>query len=96
MIQGGIPKGLRIARTVRSHGAVEHRLHGGCADVQFNEDSSRVRSGQVAIPLAIVRHIVMNRLRLNTTRKARLKSGRMLAATMDQFCADRPDFMPIR
>lgn len=77
----------RIARAVRSHWEVENRLH-WCLDVQFNEDQSRVRSGYAANNLAIVRHIVMNLLRLNTTRKASIKSKRMLAATVDEFRAE--------
>ncbi|WP_407280864.1 ISAs1 family transposase [Aromatoleum evansii] len=77
----------RIARAVRSHWEVENRLH-WCLDVQFNEDQSRVRSGYAANNLAIVRHIVMNLLRLNTTRKASIKSKRMLAATLDEFRAE--------
>lgn len=76
----------RIARAVRSHWEVENRLH-WCLDVQFNEDQSRVRSGYAANNLAIVRHIVMNLLRLDTTRKASIKSKRMLAATVDAFRA---------
>ena len=66
---------------------IENRLH-WCLDVQFNEDQSRVRSGYAANNLAIVRHIVMNLLRLNTTRKASIKSKRMLAATIDEFRAE--------
>ena len=48
----------------------------------------RVRSGYAAKNLAIVRHIVMNLLRLNTTRKAIIKSKRLLAATIDEFWAE--------
>ena len=55
--------------------------------MQFNEDQSRVRSGYAANNLAIVRNIVMNLLRLNTTRKASIKSKRMLAASVDEFRA---------
>lgn len=77
----------RIARAVRSHWEIENRLH-WCLDVQFSEDQSRVRSGYAAHNLAIVRHIVMNLLRLNTTRKASIKSKRMLAATIDEFRAE--------
>lgn len=77
----------RIARAVRSHWEIENRLH-WCLDVQFNEDQSRVRSGYAANNLAIVRHIVINLLRLNTTRKASIKSKRMLAATIDKFRAE--------
>ena len=77
----------RIAKAVRSHWEVENRLH-WCLDVQFNEDQSRVRSGYAANNLAVVRHIVMNLLRLNTTRKASIKSKRMLAATIDEYRAE--------
>lgn len=77
----------QIARAVRSHWEVENRLH-WCLDVQFNEDQSRARNGHAANNLAIVRHIVMNLLRLNTSRKASIKSKRMLAASIDEFRAE--------
>lgn len=64
-----------------------HRLH-WCLDVQFNDDQSRARSGHAANNLAVVRHIVMNLLRLDTTRKASIKSKRMLAATVDHYRAE--------
>ena len=64
-----------------------HRLH-WCLDVQFNEDQSTVRTGFAANNLAIVRHIVMNLVRLNTSRKGSIKTKRMLAATSDQFRAE--------
>ena len=77
----------RIAQCVRSHWEVENRLH-WCLDVQLNDDQSHVRTGYAANNLAIVRHIVMNLLRLNTTRKGSIKSKRMLAAATDQFRAE--------
>lgn len=77
----------RIAQAVRSHWQIENRLH-WCLDVQFNEDQSRVRAGYAANNLAVVRHIVMNLLRLNTRRKGSIKTKRLLAATSDQFRAE--------
>lgn len=77
----------RIARAVRSHWEVENRLH-RCLDVQFGEDQSTVHTGFAANNLAIVRHIVMNLLRLNTSRKDSIKTKRMLAATSDTFRAE--------
>lgn len=77
----------RIAHAVRSHWEVENRLH-WCLDVQFNEDQSTVRTGIAANNFAIVRHIVMNLLRLNTSRKGSIKTKRMLAATSDKFRAE--------
>ena len=82
----------RIAHAVRSHWEVENRLH-WCLDVQFNEDQSTVRTGFAANNLAIVRHIVMNLLRLNTSRKGSIKTKRMLAATSDAFRAELLGFM---
>lgn len=69
-----------------------HRLH-WCLDVQFGEDQSTVRMGYAANNLAIVRHIVMNLLRLNTSRKGSIKTKRMLAATSDTLRAELLGFM---
>lgn len=77
----------RIAHAVRSHWEVENRLH-WCLDVQFNEDQSTLRTGFAANNLAIVRHIVINLLRLNKSRKGSIKTKRMLAATSDAFRAE--------
>lgn len=82
----------RIARAVKSHWEVENRLH-WCLDVQLNEDQSRVRTGFAANNLAIVRHIVMNLLRLNTTVKAGIKNKRLLASASDKFRAEVLGFM---
>lgn len=67
-----------VARAVKSHWEVENRLH-WCLDVQLNEDQSRARTGFAANNLAIVRHIVMNLLRLNSTVKAGIKNKRLHA-----------------
>ncbi|MDD2990694.1 MAG: ISAs1 family transposase [Zoogloea sp.] len=82
----------RIARAVKSHWEVENRLH-WCLDVQLNEDQSRVRTGFAANNLAIVRHIVMNLLRLNSTVKAGIKNKRLLASASDEFRAEVLGFM---
>lgn len=47
-----------------------------------------MRTGFAANNLAIVRHIVMNLLRLNTSDKGIIKTKRMLAATPDTFRAE--------
>jgi hypothetical protein len=85
---GSLPADARrIAQAVRSHWEVENRLH-RCLDVQFNEDQSTVRTGFAANNLAVVRHIVMNLLRRNSSRRGSIKTKRMLAATSDRFCAE--------
>lgn len=77
----------RIAHAVRSHWEIENRLH-WCLDVRFSEDQATVRTGFAANNLAIVRHIVMNLLRSDTSRKGSIKTRRMLAATSDRFRAE--------
>ena len=82
----------RLARAVRSHWEVENRLH-WCLDVQLGDDQSRTRSGFAANNLAIVRHIVMNLLRLNTTSKVGIKNKRLMASASDEFRAEVLGFM---
>jgi len=55
-----------------------------------------VRTGHAANSLAIVRHIVMNKLRLNTSHKGSMKTKRMLAATSDTFCTEKTRYHDIK
>jgi len=81
------PDAEKIAHAVRSHWEVENRLH-WCLDVQFGDDYARARTGHVAHNLALVRHIALNLIRLDTSRKASIKTKRLLAATSDEFRAE--------
>ena len=81
------PDAEKVAHAVRSHWEVENRLH-WCLDVQFGDDYARGRSGHVAHNLALVRHIALNLLRLNTARKTSIKTKRLLAATSDEYRAE--------
>ena len=83
----------KIAHAVRSHWEVENRLH-WCLDVQFADDYARARTGHVAHNLALVRHVVLNLIRLNTSRKASIKTKRLLAATSDEYRAELLGFEP--
>lgn len=65
---------------------MENRLH-WCLDVQFGDDYARARTGHVAHNLAMVRHIALNLIRLNTSVKTSIKIKRLLAATSDEFRA---------
>lgn len=87
------PDAKQIAHAVRSHWEVENRLH-WCLDVQLKDDQSRARSGYAAHNLAVVRHIVLNLLRLHAARKISIKSKRLLACSDDAFRAELLGFMP--
>jgi predicted transposase YbfD/YdcC len=87
------PDADKIAHAVRSHWEVENRLH-WCLDVQFNDDYARARTGHVAHNLALVRHIALNLIRLDSSRKTSIKTKRLLAATSDAFRAALLGFEP--
>lgn len=82
-----------IAQAVRSHWEVENRLH-WCLDVQFGDDYARARCGHVAHTLALVRHMALNLIRLDTSIKTSIKTKRLLAATSDEFRAQLLGFEP--
>jgi predicted transposase YbfD/YdcC len=76
----------------RLHWEIKNRLH-WCLGVQFGEAPSTMLKGYTANNLAIIRHIAMNLLRLNTSRKGSVKTKRMPAATYDTFRAELLFFM---
>ena len=49
-------------------------------------------TGHVAHNLALMRHIALNLLRLNTSRKASIKTKRLLPATSDEYRAEQLGF----
>jgi predicted transposase YbfD/YdcC len=71
---GSIPADAKtFARAVRGHWAIENALHWSL-DVSFAEDQCRVRAGYAAENLAILRHISLNLLKQETTKKRGIKS----------------------
>jgi predicted transposase YbfD/YdcC len=68
----------RFLRATRRHWGIENRLH-WALDVSFREDESRVRTGNAPENLALVRHMALNLLRQDQTRKAAIKAKRKLA-----------------
>lgn len=70
-----------FARAVRGHWAIENTLH-WCLDVSFAEDQCRVRTGYAAENLAILRHMTINILKGETTKKRGIK-GKQKNASWD-------------
>jgi predicted transposase YbfD/YdcC len=70
-----------FARAVRGHWAIENSLHWSL-DVSFAEDQCRVRTGYAAENLAILRHLTLNLLKQETTKKRGLK-GKQKNASWD-------------
>jgi len=65
-------------RAVRTHWEIENCVH-WVLDIAFREDDSRVRKGQGAQNLAILRHIALNLLKQERTAKCGTKAKRLKA-----------------
>lgn len=68
-----------LLEAVRAHWGVENNVH-WCLDVAFDEDLSRVRKDQAPQNVAVLRRLVLNLLRQDTTDKGGLKAKRLRAA----------------
>ena len=68
-----------FSNAVRKHWSIENQLH-WVLDVSFNEDSSRIRRSNGAENLSVIRHIVLNLLKLEKSCKKGLKAKRFKAA----------------
>ncbi len=68
-----------FARAVRGHWAIENTLHWSL-DVSFGEDQCRVRAGYAAENLALLRHMTINILKADTTKKRGIKGKQKNAA----------------
>ena len=73
----------RFGEVVRSHWAVENRLH-WCLDVTMNEDQARNRMDNGPQNLAVLRHMALNLVRKETSKGSLTKKLRR-AAWSDNF-----------
>lgn len=66
---------------------MENSVH-GCLDVALNDDQMRARTRNAGANLAIIRRLVLNLLRLDTSkRKGGIHTRRILAAFSDSYRA---------
>ena len=73
-----------FAEAARGHWGIENGLH-WVLDVAFREDESRVRTGNAAENLALLRRIALNLLRQEKTRKVGVKAQRLKAAWSEDY-----------
>ena len=71
-----------LARAIRGHWSIENSLH-WVLDVAFKEDNSRIRKDNSPANFAVLRHIAVNIIGQNKSRKLSVRSKRFLA-TLDQ------------
>lgn len=72
------PNARQAAEVTRSHWAIENSLH-WVLDVAFGEDDSRVRAGNAAENLALIRKLTHNLLQQETSLKRGIKTKRLVA-----------------
>jgi predicted transposase YbfD/YdcC len=82
------PDAERISQAIRSHWTVENRLH-WVLDVSFNDDQVHARAKAAAHNLAVLRHITLNLIQLDSDKRKRsIKTRRINAATSDRYRAE--------
>src|SRR5215467_2671369 len=69
---------VRFAQAVREHWGVENALH-WVLDVSFREDDCRIRQGNGAQNMAVLRHMALNLLRRESGHKRGIKARRKRA-----------------
>jgi predicted transposase YbfD/YdcC len=74
----------KLLHAVRQHWQVENALH-WTLDVTFREDESRIRKEAAPENYAVFRHIALNLLKADTSRKASIKRKRLMASIDDDF-----------
>ncbi|ECN8543536.1 ISAs1 family transposase, partial [Salmonella enterica subsp. enterica serovar Newport] len=72
-----------IAGAIRSHWEVENKVH-WVLDVTFNEDDSRIRAGDGAENVAVIRRFALNLARLHPLKDS-MRSKLKQAGWSDKF-----------
>ena len=74
----------RFADAVRSHWAIENRLHWQL-DVTFQEDQCRIRQGHADANFSILRRAALSLLKNETTLKVGIKNKRLTAGWDEEY-----------
>ena len=77
----------KLAEGIRSHWSVENSLH-WVLDVAFNEDNSRIRKDNAPANFAVLRHIAINIIGQNKSRKLSVRSKRFLATLDEEYSTE--------
>jgi predicted transposase YbfD/YdcC len=74
----------KLAEAIRGHWSIENSLH-WVLDVTFKEDNSRIRKDNAPANFAVLRHIAVNIVGQNKSRKLSLRSKRFLATLDEEY-----------
>jgi predicted transposase YbfD/YdcC len=72
------PGAERMQAAVRAHWGIENNLH-WVLDMAMREDESRIRTDHAPANMAVLRHIALNLIRSDKTRKVGVKASRLKA-----------------
>ncbi len=73
-----------LLQAIRGHWSIENGLH-WVLDIAFREDESRVRKDHAPENLAILRHIALNLLKQDRSKKLGIKNKRLSAAWNNDY-----------
>jgi predicted transposase YbfD/YdcC len=74
----------KLAEAIRGHWSIENSLH-WVLDVSFKEDDSRIRKDNAPANFAVLRHIAVNIIGQNKSRKLSVRSKRFLATLDEEY-----------
>jgi predicted transposase YbfD/YdcC len=74
----------RLLAAIRSHWHIENRLH-WVLDVTFHEDDSRIRKGNAAQNMAVLRHMALNLLKQEQSTKRSIRGKRLKAGWDESY-----------
>ena len=74
----------KLAEAIRCYWSIKNSLH-WVLDVAFKEDNSRTRKDNAPANFAVLRHIVVNIISQNKSRKLSFRSKRFLATLDEEY-----------
>ena len=82
----------KLAEGVRGHWSIENSLH-WILDVAFEEDNSRIRKDNAPANFAVLRHIAVNIINENKSRKLSVRSKRFLATLDEEYSTELLEYI---
>jgi predicted transposase YbfD/YdcC len=77
----------KLAEAIRGHWSIENSLH-WVLDVAFQEDNSRIRKNNAPANFVVLRHIAVNIISQNKSRKLSVRSKRFLATLDEEYSTE--------